>query len=224
MKKLYRALGVLLLVSVVSAAVILILSPDVIPAHYNAAGEVDRFGSKYETLIFPGLALIVTAALLLVQRHQANRQVPENEQKVLLVAAMGSVALFTALGLFFGVAGIRYASSPELMDPDLIVKFTVIGLGVVIIALGNMMPKVRRNSLFGLRTKWSTANDRVWQKSQRFGGFASVICGLMLIIFAAALSGIWHDVAVLAVFAVWIIACILASYHYWKTDDADGAP
>ena len=31
--------------------------PDQIPAHYGISGEVDRWGSKYETLIFPGVTL-----------------------------------------------------------------------------------------------------------------------------------------------------------------------
>ncbi len=29
--------------------------PDKVPAHYNFAGEVDRWGSKWELWIFPGL-------------------------------------------------------------------------------------------------------------------------------------------------------------------------
>ena len=35
----------------------LLFLPDSIPVHYNAAGAADRWGSKYEMLIFPGLLL-----------------------------------------------------------------------------------------------------------------------------------------------------------------------
>ena len=31
--------------------------PEKIPAHYNFAGEIDRWGSKFETLIFPAVTI-----------------------------------------------------------------------------------------------------------------------------------------------------------------------
>ena len=37
----------------VITAVALQFMPDTVPLHYNAAGEIDRWGSKYESLLFP---------------------------------------------------------------------------------------------------------------------------------------------------------------------------
>ncbi|WP_026908127.1 DUF1648 domain-containing protein [Paucisalibacillus globulus] len=45
--------------------------PDEVPAHYNALGEVDRFGSKFELLILP----IIGGFLLLMM--QAFEKFPE---------------------------------------------------------------------------------------------------------------------------------------------------
>ncbi len=59
MKKLYYVLALLLILSVISTSVTIIISPDIIPAHYNVHGEVDRFGSKYENLIFPGFSFLM---------------------------------------------------------------------------------------------------------------------------------------------------------------------
>ncbi len=216
MKKLYYTIALLLIISIISTSVILILSPDVIPAHYNASGEVDRFGSKYENLIFPGFAVLMVGIFLLILKHQRKKNAPEMEQKVLLGTAIFSLILFNAIGLFFGIAAINYSNNPIKMTPDLIIKFTSIGTGVLLIVFGNIMPKVRRNALFGLRTKWSMANDSVWRKSQRFGGFSAVICGLVMIILAIFISGIWNVVVLSATVIVWITACVIASYRYWK--------
>ena len=41
----------------VITAVALQFMPDTVPLHYNAAGEIDRWGSKYESLLFPAIAL-----------------------------------------------------------------------------------------------------------------------------------------------------------------------
>lgn len=218
MKKLYYVIGVLLVISMISTSVILILSPDVIPAHYNASGEVDRFGSKYENLIFPGFAIVSVAIFLLLLKYQRRKNAPEIEQKILLGTAIFSLILFNALELFFGISAIRYSAEPAKLDPDILVKLVNIGTGVLLIVLGNIMPKARRNALFGLRTKWSMANDSVWQKSQRFGGFSSVVCGLALMILSAFTPGSWSVAVLTATILIWIGSCVIASYRYWKID------
>ena len=50
MKKLYALCYGVILLCIVGTAILLIFTPDTIPVHYNFAGEVDRFGSKYENL------------------------------------------------------------------------------------------------------------------------------------------------------------------------------
>ena len=52
MKKLYALCYGVILLCIVGTAILLIFTPDTIPVHYNFAGEVDRFGSKYENLIW----------------------------------------------------------------------------------------------------------------------------------------------------------------------------
>ena len=45
--------------------------PQQVPAHYNAAGEVDRWGGKWEMLILPGLAALLTGGLTLLEHFPA---------------------------------------------------------------------------------------------------------------------------------------------------------
>ena len=77
MKKLYSVLYAVLLICVIGTVIFLILSPDRIPVHYNFSGEVDRIGSKYENLIWPGFAVGLGAFFLLmarIPRKRAKRQ------------------------------------------------------------------------------------------------------------------------------------------------------
>ncbi len=221
MKKFYSAIGVLVLLSILASGAILLLSPDIIPVHYNAAGEVDRMGSKFEMLIFPGFGLSITASLIFLHKNMRKKNAPEAEQKILLGTAIFELILFNALGLFFGIAGIRYGGAGVTMRPELIIPFTGMGAGVMLIFLGCMMPRAGRNALFGLRTKWSMANDRVWEKSQRFGGLSAAVCGLVTIALAATVRGRWTIMALGAAALVWVTACVIASYCYWKRDRAE---
>lgn len=51
--------------------------PAEVPGHYNAAGEVDRWGSKWELLIFPGIGLFMLLFLQPLERHPEVHNYPE---------------------------------------------------------------------------------------------------------------------------------------------------
>ena len=215
MKKLQSVLCVVLLVCVLGTVVFLILSPDRIPVHYTFAGEVDRFGSKYENLIWPGFAIGLALFFLWMARIPGKKGEKTNEN-VLLIAGVFTLIFFTLLGFYFMWKALRY--DPNAAPPvsfDDVNRLVSIGIGALLVVLGNFMPKMRRNSLFGLRTRWSMANDTVWQKSQRFGGISSVIAGFTMMILALFVPGIWNVIVMTIVIVIWLLACVLASRRYY---------
>jgi uncharacterized membrane protein len=218
MKKLYSALYAVLLICVIGTVVFLILSPDRIPVHYNFAGKVDRIGSKYENLIWPGFAVGMGVFFLLMARIPRKKGEKTNE-KVLMIAGVCTLIFFTLLGFYFMQKALRYdpQAAPQVSFDDLN-RFVSVGIGALLVVLGNIMPKMRRNALFGLRTKWSMANDNVWQKSQRFGGITSVIAGFTMIILALLIPGIWNVLVMTIVIVVWLILCIVASHRFYLED------
>ena len=218
MKKLYSILYAVLLICVIGTVIFLILSPDRIPVHYNFAGEVDRIGSKYENLIWPRFAIGMGVFFLLMARIPRKKGEKTNE-KVLMIAGVCTLVFFTLLGFYFMLKALRYdPQAASQVSYDDVNRFVSIGIGALLVVLGNIMPKMRRNALFGLRTKWSMANDIVWQKSQRFGGIASVIAGFIMIILALFVPGIWNVVMMTIVIVIWLILCIVASHRYYMAD------
>lgn len=57
------ALGIVYLISVWS------MLPAEVPAHYNAAGEVDRWGSKWEIIIMPIIACIMWIGMTILEKY-----------------------------------------------------------------------------------------------------------------------------------------------------------
>lgn len=53
-------------------------------------------------------------------------------------------------------------------------------LGLLLIVCGNIMPKLKNNSVIGLRTTWSRKNEITWKKSQKFGGITFIISGILI--------------------------------------------
>ncbi|PKK39213.1 hypothetical protein ABB02_01445 [Clostridiaceae bacterium JG1575] len=217
MKKLYTICAALILLCIFGTAVFLMVLPDTIPVHYNLGGEIDRYGSKYETLIWPLLSLVFGVLFMRLARQQQKRGDGTNA-KGFLYAGMIPLMVFTGLGFYFMVKALRYdpsAMSIDRIDP---MRGISIAFGSLLVLLGNIMPKLRRNSFFGLRTKWSMSNDRVWQKSQRFGGFASMGFGLLMILLAVLFPREWILGMLTVVVSIWLIVCVAASYYYAQSD------
>ena len=63
MKWMHRIFYALMFLPLVVTLIVLPVLPDRVPMHYNIRGEVDRWGSKYENLIFP--AVVIATGLVL---------------------------------------------------------------------------------------------------------------------------------------------------------------
>ncbi len=220
MKKLYKALVVVNILHILLTVVFTVILPDIIPVHYNFKGEADRFGSKYENLIFLFFSILMTGIMLLCAKYGEKKKAQEVETKVTLYAAIFSVCLFMVLTLVFGLVALNYSEESFRVTADMVSQLANAGIGVLVIVLSNMMPKARKNAVFGLRTKWSMASDTVWQKSQRFGGFSGVLCGVLMIMVSMMTPVLWGGIATLLLIVAWTIVCVVMSYKYWKEEQA----
>lgn len=54
-------------------------------------------------------------------------------------------------------------------------------VGVLFILLGNVMGKLPPNPFIGIRTPWTRADERVWDKTHRFGGWVFLIGGFVIL-------------------------------------------
>ena len=177
MKSKYYVISALMFLTLIYTIIFMIISPDSIPMHYNVLGEIDRYGSKYEMIMLPIFVLISGIVPMLFAKHFKSKS-DKSSEKLSLNVGIVLVLMFIALYVLFSVmalnSNIEYGTD--------IGKVIIIAIGIFFTVLCNLMPKARLNSLFGIRTSWSIANEKTWQKSQRFGGYSGVICGIILVI------------------------------------------
>ena len=214
----YGILIVLIALSLAVSGVALTFLPDTVPVHYNFAGEVDRFGSKFEYLLFPVIMGVVGAIFGLAAWKCGKKDGKESAltEKIMFWSAIFEVLLFSGLGLYFMWKAATYTpgDTGPAVSPDFM-RFIGMGVGLLLVLLGNVMPKARKNTLFGLRTKWSMADDEVWRKSQRFGGFSAVALGFLLIVTGIFMDSIPHLILCMAVGTVWAGVSIWMSYRFY---------
>ena len=56
-------------------------------------------------------------------------------------------------------------------------------LGILIIGIGNYMPRLPQNYFLGIKTPWTLSNEYVWQKTHKIGGYSFVIVGIIIAVY-----------------------------------------
>ena len=218
----------LTLLPMVVTAVVLRFMPDMVPMHYNASGEIDRWGSKYENFEFPCMIVMITLfwlALMRYYRKKSERVVEDkvikeaqNNEKILYYVAVGMAVMFGCLQYF--ILYVAYNTSTAGGDVTTsAIKFddiTNLLMGCFFIYIGNFLPKAKRNSLAGVRTVWSMHNDITWSKSNRFGGIALMVCGVVTIIETFIVGGLTSTMIMLGLIICFGVVTCIYSYNIYK--------
>lgn len=202
--------------------------PDKLPMHYDLQGNIDRWGSKTEELIFPIIILLLTGFwhVMIAYYEKKAKMIPEDKaasvNKAQAVAKSNS-KLLTIVGIYmavmFGVMhfAILYASCVQAnaglstMTLD-IGKLTCTLAGIFFIIIGNFLPKTKVNSIVGVRTLWSMYNENTWRLSNRLGAWLLIIAGLLTILTTVVADGNISTILLL----VYLIAASVVLIIYSK--------
>lgn len=146
--------------------------PDPAPIHWNIHGVADDFGPSWvAAFLGPGISLgivLVMTFLPLAGPFRANF-----EQFRTIYGRIGVV--LTAV-----FAGLQVVILMKSLQSDIHMGGAICFiLGLMFIALGNWMGKLRRNFYIGIRTPWTIANDVVWERTHRLGGRLMVAGGVI---------------------------------------------
>jgi uncharacterized membrane protein len=151
--------------------------PEQVPMHWNAAGEIDGYGSPLEGAFgMPLLTLGIFVLLLVVPRIDPRK---ENYAKFSGVYNIVKAFMVLFMALIYGIILASAFNYP--IQVGLVVKFA---LGLLFIILGNFFGKIRHNYTFGIKTPWTLASETVWNKTHRLAGPLWVAAGIVALIVA----------------------------------------
>lgn len=217
-----KILWLLTLLPAIVTTVVIQFMPAQIPAHYDAIGNIDRWGSKYENFIFPAIIIFVTLHWIIYLRYFRKKQLTavddksKNEaiqnEKVIYYVALGMAILFGIMHYSFMLSAIlSIKNNLQTMAIDINVVVNVVA-GVFFIIIGNTMPKSKLNGIVGVRTKWSMKNDITWSKSNRFGGIMFIISGFSIIVEAMLIGGVLSTIIMLGLLVLSTVIVSVYSY------------
>ena len=182
---------ILMIFPLLISGISLFFLPNEFPAvaGLNLILNKNGMASKFNVLIFPIVSLLFGLLVPFmakgsVKEHNGN----EGNVKIIYTVGTALLAFFNLLNIILLIVAFKGFKSVDELSFD-IYKTLFIALGVMMVIMGNIMPKVRMNSYLGLRTPWSMKDENSWKKCQRFGGIVLIIQGLLLIISAALTTG-----------------------------------
>lgn len=188
--------------------------PDKIPMQWGFDGKVGRYDDKAS--IFGVLALSPIMAVMFPI-------MPKIDPRKRNYAKFSSAYEAAVIMLLLFLAVMDFIVLSESLYPNRISVSTVamVGLGLMFVFLGNMMPKVKSNFYMGLRNPWALSDPDVWNKTHRLGGRLMFGCGIFFCICPFILPEKAAFSAVMAVVIIIGVIPAVASFIWYKQRHKD---
>ena len=179
--------------------------PDVpVAVHFGPDGQPNGYQSRDMAMVLmPALTLVTLIGCLRI----LPRLLPKSASLERSKTVYGIIMLAVTALLVVCFAGIVMTAAGNAPDTLRIVS---VGTGLLFILIGNYMPKMRRNWVMGIRTPWTLADERVWDKTHRFAGPLFMISGLVTMGGALLAPVDWR----VAILLVATMSVCFASYIY----------
>lgn len=196
--------------NVVGSAVFLGNYPaDIIPIHYNIAGEADNWGSKWWWLIFAAVPLILMTIFELYNHFtKKNESVQKNKKvqnRIIPLITLLFVIINWILLLSAKNGGNSFSQN---------MYYILLPFGLLFIFIGNFMGKIQLNHYLGIRVKWTLNNETVWRKTHRLAGVLYILTGALTIVWTFICKANSWQIALIIVFLVMILAANAISIVY----------
>lgn len=201
-----------LIKSILSTVAILLTLPIMFIVDRFSVGHMPSVAGGFAVII-PIMAVLNIIMLLLTIKEYEKRDMGDKVINLVFIL-MPLINAFVCSMMISVCLGQKPSIS--------VMKFFIAGLfGLLFLILGNYTPKVRQNSTFGVKIKWTLENEENWNATHRFSGKVMVAAGALIIVFAFLPIGVYFIFFTAVVF-VTVISSIIYSYLYYKKQMSEG--
>jgi uncharacterized membrane protein len=186
--------------------------PDQVATHFNLRGEPDDWTNRtfaaFGMPVFAALMVVLFNIFPKISPRRANLDRFEDTYWVIanmVIAFMGAlhvVILGRALGW-----------------PVDITSAALLGVGLLFMVIGNVLPRTRSNWWMGIRTPWTMENENVWRATHRLAGKTFMIGGAITVVAALLPPSVRPWIAIGALGVAGFIP-VVYSYLIWRREKA----
>ena len=184
--------------------------PDRMPVHWDISGEPNRYGSRIEGAFL--LPVLMIAFFVLMQWY------PSRDPRAANIAKFrGAYDTVVAATIAF-LGGVHVLAVGQALGWRVdITTGALVGIGAMLVIVGNLLPLARSNFIFGIRTPWTLSSEHVWTRAHRVGGYAAVSAGLITIASAFFARPIGVVISLVSLFIAGLIP-VVYSYVLWSRE------
>lgn len=221
----WTAAGLLVMLAAVFWAMPQLPAGD-IPTHWGLSGEPDRFSSREEAtailFLMPAITLLLGVVFTVAPMLDPFQAGLRHSAKAYLAGWIGAVTLMTFCGV--GLA-LMMVGGHGSATGDIFPRIVLSGAALMIIVLGNYLPKTRQSFFLGVRTPWTLTSAIAWERTHRLAGLLFVLAGLFGLFASLFLNGLWAILPFSLAMVAVALTCIVYSYFAWRSapDKMDGA-
>lgn len=181
--------------------------------HWNASGEADGFQPALPALLWPaGLSLVVGLLMAAIPRLEPLQDRLDASAPVLRATWIGMMGLMIYVQAMIAAPVMGWRIGPDLL---------LAGVGLLLVMVGNALPKSRPGFFVGIRTPWALTDTDNWIATHRLGGKLMMAAGAAMVVAAfVPLAPQWRLWAMLAPVIAASLVPVLYSWWLWHRQTA----
>lgn len=200
------------IISIIASLAILVIfnllfynkMPAELPTHWDFRGQADDYSSKFEAMVLIQGFLVVMNLFLCFMLDNDPKNKRQNNF-LMTLSKLSMPIIMTIIYIITILAGLG-----KEVNTSVIISIL---MGILFIAIGNYMPKVKRNYTMGIKLHWTLNSDENWRRTHRFGGICFIFMGLIFFVSPFVKSEI---IFYLPLIIVAVLPAIYSYYLYTK--------
>ncbi len=200
------------IISIIASLAILVIfnllfynkMPAELPTHWDFRGQADDYSSKFEAMVLIQGFLVVMNLFLCFMLDNDPKNKRQNNF-LMTLSKLSMPIIMTIIYIITILAGLG-----KEVNTSVIISIL---MGILFIAIGNYMPKVKRNYTMGIKLPWTLNSDENWRRTHRFGGICFIFMGLIFFVSPFVKSEI---IFYLPLIIVAVLPAIYSYYLYTK--------
>lgn len=189
--------------------------PAQVPIHWSMNGTVDSYAGRVSLWGLAALNPLIAALMAVMPRLD-----PKQGNYAKFEGSYFTFRLIVAL-LLDGVMAITITESlrPGTVSIGLCTQLMV---GLMLVLIGNMMPKFRQTWFCGIKNAWTLSSERIWTRTHRLGGYSYFLAGLICMA-CAFLPAPWNFALTLTSILAAALLPFVMSYVWYRQETAGKA-